>query len=108
MTTPGQPPPEPPPIEDVTLDLTPFVNVPATPGLSPQARTIQEKQENVRGRLAQGLTIIFAVVLILPFVLHMFSPDSWDNAQEWLQVTLPAITGLLGSAMGFYFGQRNN
>jgi hypothetical protein len=29
---------------------------------------------------------------------------SWADAEEYLKVTLPATIGILGSAIGFYFG----
>lgn len=68
---------------------------------------IHLRQERIRGILALSLTGIFGLVLILPFILILI-PGSWDNAKEWLQTALPAVTGLLGAVMGFYFGQRSN
>jgi len=100
---PGQPPPpEQPPDDSLDLTLETFGETPLQ--LSRREERIQDKQERVRGRLAIGFGVIFAAVLLLPLLFI----DDWANAQEWLQATLPAVTGLLGSAMGFYFGQRNN
>ena len=65
---------------------------------------IPRRQERTRGYLAIALTVIFAGVLFVPF----FVIDRWADSKEWLQSALPAVTGLLGSAFGFYFGQRNN
>jgi hypothetical protein len=61
-------------------------------------------QELVRAGLAiaffllLGLTVIWALVLA--------GGTGWANAKEALQILLPAETGLLGSAAGFYFGSR--
>jgi len=98
---PGQPPPEQPPDDSLDLTLETFGETPLQ--LSRREETILDKQERVRGWLAIGFGVIFAAVLLLPLLFI----DDWANAQEWLQAALPAVTGLLGSAMGFYFGQKN-
>ena len=51
----------------------------------------------------------FAVLLALTIVLAYASPlfgQDWAQVMQWLQVTLPVETVLLGSAVGFYFGNR--
>ena len=51
----------------------------------------------------------FAVLLALTIVLAYGSPlfgQDWAQVMQWLQVILPVETVLLGSAVGFYFGQR--
>ncbi len=32
--------------------------------------------------------------------------EVWNNYDEFLRFALPAVTGLLGTAMGFYFGSQ--
>jgi len=109
MTTPGQPPPDPSEgtnIDEYTIDLTPFVNVQETPIQFGTTRRLQEQQEKIRGTIALLLTGILGFVLLWPFLFILLN-GNWENTKEWLTIALPAITGLLGSAMGFYFGQRN-
>jgi hypothetical protein len=51
----------------------------------------------------------FAVLLALTIVLAYGSPlfgQNWAQVMQWLQVILPVETVLLGSAVGFYFGNR--
>ena len=51
----------------------------------------------------------FAALLALTIVITYGSPlfgQSWLQIREWLQVILPVETVLLGSAVGFYFGNR--
>jgi hypothetical protein len=51
----------------------------------------------------------FAVLLALTIVLAYGSPlfgQDWAQIMQWLQVILPVETVLLGSAVGFYFGNR--
>ena len=55
------------------------------------------------------LVSFFAVLLALTIVLAYGSPlfgQSWVQIMQWLQVILPVETVLLGSAVGFYFGNR--
>jgi len=35
------------------------------------------------------------------------SKEHWEETKEMLQILLPAVTGLLGSALGFYFGAQS-
>jgi hypothetical protein len=35
-------------------------------------------------------------------------PDHWAQTKEMLQAILPALTGLIGSVIGFYFGSGVN
>ena len=60
-----------------------------------------------------GIDIIlvgfFAVLLALTIVLTFAGPlfgQPWAQTMQWLQVILPVETVLLGSAVGFYFGNR--
>ena len=51
----------------------------------------------------------FALLLALTIVLAYGSPlfgQNWVQIMQWLQVILPVETVLLGSAVGFYFGNR--
>ena len=104
MTTPGQPPDEPEEQLDIDLDALPELDVEIRQ--VGQIRTVRQQQEKIRGILALSLTAIFGVVLIWPFIFIILN-GTWADTKEWLTIALPAITGLLGSAMGFYFGQRN-
>lgn len=107
MATSNPPPPAEEPEE--IIELEPFADVQLTTitGDSPAqfiGREIPRRQERTRGLLAIGFTLIFAGVLFVPLIVI----DNWTDSKEWLQSALPAVTALLGSALGFYFGQRNN
>jgi hypothetical protein len=55
-----------------------------------------------------SLALLFTGLLIVIIVLGYTAAQGghWTNTKEWLQAVLPAVTGLLGSAAGFYFGTR--
>lgn len=61
-------------------------------------------QELVRAGLAFSFVILFAVAMILGFVA--IGSDSWTHAKEFLELLIPALSALLGSATGFYFASQ--
>jgi len=67
-------------------------------------RTVSD--ELVRAALALLFSAIFLLTIILSFV-HLSTAD-WTDTKEWLQALLPAETALIGSATGFYFGQKKS
>ncbi len=60
------------------------------------------RQEGMRGLIALILLGLVGVTLIWALT----TVDSWTEMRELLEIWLPALTGLLGSAVGFYFGTR--
>jgi hypothetical protein len=63
-------------------------------------------QELVRASLAIAFFILLALTVV--WALWLANGPNWPNAKEALQILLPAETGLLGSATGFYFATRRN
>ncbi len=61
-------------------------------------------QELVRAGLAISFVVLLALVIIFGFV--EIGTKSWEDAKEYLQILVPALSALLGSATGFYFGTR--
>ncbi len=61
-------------------------------------------QELVRAGLSLSLLMLLGVVIVLAFI--EVGSRSWTDAKELLDVVVPALMGLLGTAMGFYFGSR--
>jgi hypothetical protein len=77
-----------------------------------QSYNPQKKHDTVRAHityillsiLAGTLTLIFAI-----FILSLFlgnATATWASLKDMLQILLPAETGLIGSAVGFYFGSQ--
>lgn len=63
-------------------------------------------EDRARTFLSRMFAIAFAATIVGGFI-GAFS-SHWAEVKELLQVLLPAETGLLGSALGFYFGQSKN
>ena len=103
-------------IEVASLELPLVVEVSSLEQLRPPDKDIEVRQETTRGALSLIFASVFAIVILAPLILvtviSIISPsvlsDFWEITKEWLQFTLPAVTGIVGSAMGFYFGARSN
>lgn len=63
------------------------------------------RREWTRSGLAFALMVVFGATII--FVCCKVGTRDWAETKELLQILLPAETGLLGSALGFYFGAKS-
>jgi len=64
---------------------------------------IVSRQESTRAALAFSLTALLALLLLI----SLARADSWEDIKQLLDLAVPAVAGLLGSAIGFYFGAKN-
>lgn len=74
--------------------------------LAVSAKTIETRQETVRGRLAQWL--VLASIVLIAF-LAVAVAANWLNSDELktsVAVLLSPLVALTGSAAGFYFGGK--
>ena len=55
--------------------------------------------------LAASFAVIFALTILGTFILFAVGHE-WEQLKDLLNLLLPAETALLGSAVGFYFGAR--
>jgi hypothetical protein len=60
------------------------------------------RQEWTRVFLAFAFVVLLGVVIVWSFE----RTSNWSDTAELLDRLLPALTGLIGSAVGFYFGTR--
>ncbi len=64
--------------------------------------------DHVRKYVTLGLLAMLGWVILWASVESASWPAHWAQTKEMLQTILPAITGLLGSVIGFYFGSNTN
>jgi hypothetical protein len=64
----------------------------------------EPQRDYMRAGIASGL-----LVLLMGMVAYGFytAHGDYDRTKELLEKLLPAVIGLLGSAIGFYFGSKN-
>jgi hypothetical protein len=62
------------------------------------------KEEVIRAAVALLLILLFAAVVVGGYL----RAKTWADTKELLDVVMPAVTALLGSALGFYFGKKGD
>jgi len=62
--------------------------------------------DRVRYRLAVVLAVTFLATIGVGFWGAMRGTTTWNNVKEWLQAVLPAVTAVVSTAVGFYFGTQ--
>lgn len=72
----------------------------------PEQQRVAKKREDIRAWLAGGLTSLFIVMISAIFVSAVFGGEQWDRVQEFAQIAFGTVAGLVGSAVGFYFGSQ--
>lgn len=60
----------------------------------------------MRGLLAFSLLVTLALTIALTFGTLWFDPGAVAGAKEIFTVAIASLTGLVGSAAGFYFGSN--
>lgn len=69
----------------------------------------QRQYDHVRMIVTVGLLALFGFVIVWVALKSSASKDTWIQTKDMLQIILPALTALIGTVLGFYFGmQRNN
>ncbi|MEI7689317.1 MAG: hypothetical protein WCI91_04015 [Candidatus Nomurabacteria bacterium] len=67
--------------------------------------TVPEQQEKVRGRLAIGLLLLFAIVLLLSVMYTLFGSITPEKS-DLIKYLLSGLIGMMGVIIGFYYGQN--
>jgi hypothetical protein len=65
-------------------------------------------RERTRALMAGISLLLVFVTVIMAWVSTWAFHSDWSNAESWLQAVLPAETAIVGSAIGFYFGERRS
>lgn len=64
------------------------------------------RQDWVRAGVTGCFLLLLLILILFACLAANSSSEHWQQAKELLQIILPALTGLLGSSLGFYFGSR--
>ena len=68
-----------------------------------------QDRENVRTLVASSFMALFGVIVLGYLGAAMFmtlDADRWSHLKEVMAVVLPAVTGTLGTALGFTSGSQ--
>ena len=100
------PPAAAPPIANPTWNVS--QPQPTQPTLQLTTYVAEKQQDYVRLTFTVGLLVMFGWVIVWASIESASWPTHWDQTKDMLQIILPALTGLIGSVSGFYFGSRGN
>jgi hypothetical protein len=65
----------------------------------------ERQRDLVRLVVTAGLLLILGYLVVFATVQSASSnPAKWNQTKEMLQILLPALTGIIGTVIGFYFG----
>lgn len=73
-------------------------------GAVARAYSPEKQRDLVRLIVASGLIFILGYVVVFATVEASSYPVHWSQTKEMLQIILPALTGVIGTVIGFYFG----
>jgi hypothetical protein len=76
----------------------------STPRLVLKAYDPDQQRDYVRLIVTVGLLLMLGWVIVWSCIESASWSDHWAQTKEMLQIILPALTGLIGSVIGFYFG----
>lgn len=112
--TPGSSPDEQPPSGVIIpLDIVPSPARAAARAVGPagsvdglQAKPYSPERQRdwVRLIVTCGLLLILGYLVVFATVESASYPSHWQQTKEMLQILLPALTGIIGTVIGFYFG----
>ncbi len=69
-----------------------------------KAYSPERQRDNVRLIVACGFLLILGYLVVFSTVEAASYPAHWSQTKEMLQIILPALTGIIGTVIGFYFG----
>lgn len=72
------------------------------PGQAPYSP--EKQRDYVRLTVTIGLLLILGYLVVFASIESASWPAHWQQTKEMLQIILPAITGIIGTVIGFYFG----
>ena len=67
---------------------------------------ISKAQEKVRGRIAQGLIVMLAIVILLAFISLWHYRSSFADLEKLMTIIFGPVIALVGTAIGYYFGGK--
>jgi hypothetical protein len=87
---------------------SPFTDFAQTP-FDPKGEWKSSEQAD---KLRIGITYLFSVALVIFLGVFLYDavtiegPGTWTQTKEAFGIILPALTGILGTVIGFYFGNK--
>lgn len=95
----------------IPLDIVPSDHAAAASHAAPHLRGLpvkpyspERQRDYVRLVVTCGLLLILGYLVVFATVESASYPSHWAQTKEMLQIIMPALTGIIGTVIGFYFG----
>jgi len=83
----------------------PFAGV--GPPLKGEPYDPEKDREKIRGRVTLATTLVFGIVMVIYLSAAFRGTDAeWVRVKESMQSVFPAVSSVLGTVVGFYFGSQ--
>jgi hypothetical protein len=93
------------------VDLDEFTGTarsePSEESVKPEEKTLSFRQEETRGGLAQCLVILLAATSSAMIGYSIFYSEDENVSENLMTLVWTSQVGLVGGALGFYFGQNS-
>jgi len=96
--------------DDEDLDLTnlpPVTSHPSQRGLPPVPTDPTDQRLLVQEMVRAGLAIALFLLLLVVIILGFLSSRPFDQTRELFEISVPVLVALLGTAMTFYYIDRD-
>jgi hypothetical protein len=99
-------------VQDVTSDTPLDFSKQGPPTADANRRPEREpydpepQREKLRGWIAVGLVVLFALAIAASFLLFWWFPDKTDALKDFLPLVLTPLTSVVSAVVGFYYGAQ--
>lgn len=66
----------------------------------------EPQREKLRGQIAVGLVVLFALAIAASFLLFWWFPDKTADLKDFLPLVLTPLTSVVSAVVGFYYGAQ--
>ena len=66
----------------------------------------EPQREKLRGWIAVGLVVLFALAIAASFFLFSWFPDKTADLKDFLPLVLTPLTSVVSAVVGFYYGAQ--
>ena len=63
-------------------------------------------RESIRGQVTLAVAFCFFAVIVFYLYQASRASTTWPQIKDAMQAVLPAVTSVLGTVLGFYFGSQ--
>lgn len=92
--------------EDGLLESPEYFKRLETAGPQTEPYNHLKQQEQVRGRIAEGLTAMLALIILLAFLTLWVFSSAFADLEKLMTIVFGPVIALVGTAIGYYFGGK--